>query len=120
MPGARHNLIQPAFVLQEFIHPRPVGSRPLDMPGCARTGIVMQLESAAHLDRCHINTRCAELPMVFNSQVGINDVIGLLASDQAFFDERQQYPVLFSGTLEKCTNVPMLAERCTRKMTGFL
>jgi hypothetical protein len=51
----------------------------------------MQLELAARLYRCHIDTRRAQVPLM-----------------------------LCSGIVEECANVPVLAQSCTCKMNWFL
>src|SRR6266852_5742561 len=88
-----------------------------------RVGPIKQIELAVLLYGSYIDSCRAQLPNVFVTAHGINDVNGLLARLEAIFYEGQQHTVLVVVAIEKSADVPIGAKDCSpdsNRSVGFL
>jgi hypothetical protein len=86
-------------------------------------GPLKQFELPILLRGGYIDSRRAQLPNVFLTAHGIDDVNGFLARAEAIFYEWQQHTVLIVVTLEKSTDVAPGAKDCSpdsNRSVGFL
>src|SRR6266542_2426392 len=70
---------------------------------------VAQLELAAVFCGGRIDAGRRQPLSVFPSQLGIDDMEGLLAALEAFFDERKQHPILLVGAVKERADMTLRA-----------